>query len=43
MFAHERGDVAQRFVLNLVSFGAQIGDNRGDVKHVPGHHGIVQN
>jgi hypothetical protein len=43
MLAHERSDVAQRFLLNLVSFGAQIGDDRGDMNHVPGHYGIVQN
>jgi len=42
VLAQERRDMAQRFVLNLVSFGAQVGDNRGDGDHVPSHHGIVQ-
>jgi hypothetical protein len=41
MVAHERGDVTQRFLLNLVPFGTQIGDDRGDVNPVPGHYGIV--
>ena len=34
--------MALRFILNLVSFGAQLSDNPGDMNHVPGHHGIVQ-
>jgi hypothetical protein len=34
--------VTLRFVLNLVSF-AQFGANLGNMNHVPGHHGIVQN
>jgi hypothetical protein len=40
-------DMTLGFILNLVSFGAQLGaqlgDNPSDVNHVSGHHGIVQN
>jgi hypothetical protein len=34
--------MAQRFILNLRSFGAQLNDNPGDVYHVPGHHSIAE-
>ena len=40
---HKWSDMTLGFILNLVSFGAQLGDNPGNVNHVPGHHGIVQN
>jgi Dolichyl-phosphate-mannose-protein mannosyltransferase len=43
VLAHERSDMAQHFVLNLMSRGAQVGDNRGDVNHISCHDGIVQN
>ena len=39
---HKWSDVTLRFILNLVSFGAQFSDNPGDMNHVPGDHGIVQ-
>ena len=39
---HKWSDMALRFILNVESFGAQLSDNLGDMNHVPGHHGIVQ-
>ena len=42
VFAHERSDVAQRFVSNLVALGTSLGNDRVHLHHVPGHHGIVQ-
>jgi len=42
VFAHERSDVAQRFVSNLVALGTSLGNDSVHLHHVPGHHGIVQ-
>ena len=42
MLAHERSDVAQRFVSNLMALGTSLGDDSVHLHHVPGHHGIVQ-
>jgi hypothetical protein len=42
VLAHERSNVAQRFVVNLMAFGTYVGHDCVHVNHVPGDHGIMQ-
>jgi hypothetical protein len=41
VFAKQWRDVAQGFVINLVSVSPQLADNLTDLNHVPGNHGVV--
>jgi len=43
VFAKQGRDVAQGFVINVVSVSPQLADNLADVNHVPGNDGVVQN
>ena len=42
VLAHERSDVAQRFVINLMALGTSVGHDRGHWPPVPRYHGIRQ-
>ena len=41
VLAHQRDDVAQRLVINLMPLGAQLRDDLVHLKHVPGNNRIV--
>jgi hypothetical protein len=34
--------MAQDFVIDLMPFGPQLGNNLPDLNHVPGNDGVVQ-
>ena len=41
VLTHERSDVAQRVVSNLVALGTSLDNDSVHLHHVPGHHGMV--
>lgn len=38
----ERRDVAQCFVIDLLSVGPELANDLPDMNHVPGNHGVVK-
>jgi hypothetical protein len=43
MLPKQRRDMAQTFVIDLITFGPQLTNNLPDLNHVPGNDGVVQN